>query len=1279
MGKTSFMQTSFLGGEWGSTVQGRMDSEHYKIALNRCLNYYPVEEGSLFRRQGTRFLAQTRRGKPGRLLGFDFSTIAPYQCEFTDSFMRIFRGTQLVEDSEVGFLSISTATPAEVTSNGNLPAGWATGDTVDFVIDKFTSVAPGLYNRRFVITKTAADKFTIADEATGFDVDGNTIGYVRSFSDTDDVVRKIVEFATQYTSAAKWGALRLVQDETTAVLLTRTVKPYYINETTPGSVVFQLTAVDFLDGPYLDPNTTTTTITSSGTSGSVTLTASSATGINDGTGFQTTDVGRLVRLFSSPAAWAIGTTYAVAATILATDGNVYTSLKAGNVGHDPTKDVTNWALSPTGSIWTWAQITARASTTSVTATIRGDALLNTNAMPTWRLGVFSDTTGWPTCGCYHEERLCLSGAVGNRIDCSKSNDRFNFAPTAPDGTVADNNAVASIAKATEVNVFVWLLSEEDGLYAGAIAGEWRLRASNLDDPITPTSQQMRRVTTYGSFDSEALCTPRSILFIQRKQRKVFEFATYKGETNPDANNLTLTGPQATVSGLEEIVWQQEPSPIMWARRTDGKLVGCSYRRTTDQFYSAWHRHELGTDRDVTSLSVGPTYNGLSESLYMVTVDPTVGQYWVEMMTGIFDDDADDWECWFTDSAPVPGSALLIGSSVRYYGLWHLIGGTVQAFVAGLDLGDYVVQDGGYIDVPLGSAGGLFTEAYLANYVSFGTNYGEFGVPQKFVSATPGSAGISNSIRAYVGADGHVTGVTGTACFPDDDNGFLYEFKNGTGATSGLRKFLSEGTSAEVLNANKADLGLIGASRGIQDNTGGSAVMDASGHMYLTTIFSNTSELGKFDTDLSSIDGYLGVASSAVPPGNGPFGVYSMASARDIFGNTYLLSSCTISQFPLTLMSADPVFTLCGGSSSLLNPITASRAVICGGLPKNDHTMFYVMDKPLYGAPATTAWRLHKVRIDNGANRGNPNEVTASSLVTYTFIKSIAPTDIDATWTNFSNGKGMAFDQTDGNVILQFATTDAVATQTYLVKISTFDGSVLWKTALGAVDAYGDANMNKHRIVNSRLLYLNGTTLSIFNTTDGSVTTQSYGGVTLTGGQISDDKYDGTLTFFGSYLHNGQTATLLGSYMIANLDATNAWLRIYANIQPDITAINVYRSPALFGLGYTSQAQLLRPDYGQDAGAQAGPAFGKLRRADQYAISTYRTRQVDIGTEFGKLRPVNFRFEGGTDIPMPTLLTGIWAGGLEGRNDFDQKIAWQQNRPFPGVFLAVAGFLETKDH
>ena len=64
-----------------------------------------------------------------------------------------------------------------------------------------------------------------------------------------------------------------------------------------GHTSWSLTDVDFTNGPYLDTNISTTTLNpGSHTVGTgVALVASAVTGINNGSGFVSTDVGRLVR------------------------------------------------------------------------------------------------------------------------------------------------------------------------------------------------------------------------------------------------------------------------------------------------------------------------------------------------------------------------------------------------------------------------------------------------------------------------------------------------------------------------------------------------------------------------------------------------------------------------------------------------------------------------------------------------------------------------------------------------------------------------------------------------------------------------------------------------------------------------------------------------------------------------------------------------------------------------------------------------------------------------
>src|SRR3981189_3300520 len=90
MPHSSFVQSSFLGGEWSQFAQGRLELPSYRTAMNVCRNAHPIEEGAWIRRSGTRYAAETYQGKPGRVIEFDFEKSAPYILEFTDSVLRMF-------------------------------------------------------------------------------------------------------------------------------------------------------------------------------------------------------------------------------------------------------------------------------------------------------------------------------------------------------------------------------------------------------------------------------------------------------------------------------------------------------------------------------------------------------------------------------------------------------------------------------------------------------------------------------------------------------------------------------------------------------------------------------------------------------------------------------------------------------------------------------------------------------------------------------------------------------------------------------------------------------------------------------------------------------------------------------------------------------------------------------------------------------------------------------------------------------------------------------------
>ncbi len=409
-----------------------------------------------------------------------------------------------------------------------------------------------------------------------------------------------------------------------------------------GHTSWTLSVIDFQDGPYLSTNTTATTLTLSGTTGSVTVTASAATGINDGDGFQTTDIGRLIR-------W-----------------------------KDPANN------------WTWLKITARTSTTEVTATIMGADASAGTATASWRLGLWSGTTGYPATVVFHEDRLVFAGPTDNpqRFDGSKTGDYENFAPTEPDGTTADDYAIGFSLNASDVNAIQWLVSEEKGLLAGTSGAEWVIRPSAQTEALSPTNVSAKPSTKYGSARIRPLQVSKSVLFVQARGRKLREMRYFFDVDGFYAPDLSILAEHITAGGIREVVYQQEPQPVIWAVRNDGVLLGLTYERDSETLKAGWHRHEIGgySDADhtaaskVESAAVIPSPDGTRDELWLVVnryIDGGTKRY-VEYMTKVFEHEDEQEDAFFVDcGATYDGTAATTIS-----GLGHLEGETVDILADG---------------------------------------------------------------------------------------------------------------------------------------------------------------------------------------------------------------------------------------------------------------------------------------------------------------------------------------------------------------------------------------------------------------------------------------------------------------------------------------------------------------------------------------------------------------------------------------------------------------------
>lgn len=665
---------SFNGGELSPILEGRVDFAKYKKGLKSCENFIPLVQGPLTRRPGTTFTAEVKdSSKKTLLVEFEFSTVQAYILEFGDQYVRFHRNHSQITQTAQNITGITKANPGVVTYSGS--DTYANGDRV--LISGVVGMTE-VNNREFIVANVNAG-------ANTFELSGvNTSAYTTYSS--GGTVAEIYEVATPYLEADLFE-IQFAQSADVLYIAHPDYAPRKLSRT--GHTSWTLTTIDFLDGPFLPTNSSSTTLTLSGTSGSVTVTASAVTGINGDSGFASTDVGRLIR-------W-----------------------------KDP------------ASNWTWLTITAFTSTTVVTATIEGANASAGTATANWRLGVWSATTGYPGAVTFHGDRLFWGGPTNTpqRIDGSNVGDYENFKPSNAAGTVADDNAVGFTLNANEVNVIRWLMSDEKGLMVGTVGGEWIVRASSQNEALTPSNVQATQSTNYGCAALPPLRAGKAIIFAQRNGRKLRELAYVFQDDGMRAPDMTVAAEHITRGGIVDMAYQSQPQSIIWMARADGTLLGFTYER--EQEVLAWHRHVMGGafstgQAVVESVACVPNPDGSADELWMIvkrTVDGVTRRY-IEYMDELWDESRAKEDAFYVDCGlTYDGSAV-----TTITGLWHLNGQTVTVLADGAAHPDRTV------------AAGAITLNRSASVVQIGLGYTSSGWTERIEAGAAGGTAQGRTKR-----------------------------------------------------------------------------------------------------------------------------------------------------------------------------------------------------------------------------------------------------------------------------------------------------------------------------------------------------------------------------------------------------------------------------------------------------------------------------------------------------------------------------------------------------
>jgi hypothetical protein len=615
MPRATPIQTSFVAGELSPLLLGRPDLNKYAAGAETLENFVVLPQGGVQRRYGLKDL-----GTPhdvdvrGRLIPFIFSRTQRYVLEFSALAIRIFKDGVLLEDGGDPIVVTTEYTEEELPSiryvqsadvlflaHANHPLMRFSRYAEDDWRLEEVDLWDGPYldanedeNVQLTVTTlsdtielhASANTFVVGDVGKYIEFKENDrwrLGQISIYTGPRQVT---ITGQTPYDMVIELGLGTFVSTSgNTLITNPGSFTPYdaykYVrtawNAATP--YWYRLNPGALVDEPSRFDGTLVTPVLSPAaiiTRGKRTITVQLDANADV---FVATDVGRHIRLgFNSKWTW-------------------------GKISH----------FIGVRQVWVALEAPLPRDETDVTRISNGGVTDN------FRLGAWSDTTGWPTIITLHDQRLVLAASAlqPSTFWMSEVDDYESYSPTDLDGQVLDTNAVTYTIATAEVNPILWMTSGPT-LLIGTAAAEVQVRAaSSVNEPITPKNIVAPRQTGHGGqLLANAIRVGSATLFLSATGTKLFEL-TYSFENDAFVSReLTIFAEHVLrTSGACELAYHDEPHGVVWVRKNDDTLIGLTYVR--DQEVLAWHRHAFAYS-SVESICIVPDGDaGEYDMLYLL--------------------------------------------------------------------------------------------------------------------------------------------------------------------------------------------------------------------------------------------------------------------------------------------------------------------------------------------------------------------------------------------------------------------------------------------------------------------------------------------------------------------------------------------------------------------------------------------------------------------------------------------------------------------------------------
>lgn len=336
------------------------------------------------------------------------------------------------------------------------------------------------------------------------------------------------------------------------------------------------------------------------------------------------------------------------------------------------------------------RVTGYTSPTTVTVTLLSEPFLDTTLISQWSIGYYSDTTGWPKCGTFFDDRLWVAGSTTfpGLVSGSRVGSYNDFQQKTSSDVVLDDGALVVKVKSRKVSDIRWLDTDERGLIAGTGVGVAVVLPNNTDAPLTARNVKGRNGPARGASFSEPVKVDNRIIHIHSSRRSIREISYDFSQTDSyTSRSLSLFASHLGIPQFAQMVYAAEPHSIIWLRRDDGSPIGFTYNKEEDVL--GYHTHNFSGV--IESMSVSPSPTDRQDVLWMALKRTINGidQRYIEKLTRFWDFDSTLANSQYVDSGlryEGPPTNIL-------YGLTHLEGQTVSGLFNNVPFTDLIVANG----------------------------------------------------------------------------------------------------------------------------------------------------------------------------------------------------------------------------------------------------------------------------------------------------------------------------------------------------------------------------------------------------------------------------------------------------------------------------------------------------------------------------------------------------------------------------------------------------------